>query len=84
MKLVMQVYTNNNDEQGQHSPGEIVDIPDELATEWLNRGWALPHKEADVERAVGGAPEKATGKAQQPAGRAPIPEAAGTPKAEKP
>lgn len=65
MKILMLVNTENHDEQGRHYPGEVADIPDEIAVKWLNEGWALPHKEQEVETAVSDSPEQATGKRQR-------------------
>lgn len=39
MKIKVVAYTA--DEEGQHSPGEILDMREGTALEWIKRGWAI-------------------------------------------
>lgn len=63
MKILMIAHTN--DEEGLHEPGQVIDVRDEIATDYLNRGLALPYKEDKVERATVSKPETATGHPQK-------------------
>lgn len=58
---------------GNFVPGQIAEVPDEIAAEWLNNNLALPHKEGQVETASAGAPEKATGTRQRQDAKPPEP-----------
>ena len=70
MKIKVVAYTGP-DEEGQHAPGEILDMREGTAREWIKRGWAIARpdleekpkeqqvetREAKVERAVIETPE---------------------------
>jgi hypothetical protein len=43
MKILVTAHTLT--EEGAHYPGEVVDLPDELAAEWIERQWAIKHTE---------------------------------------
>ena len=62
MKILMTAHTR--DEHGLHFPGDIIELGDEDAIDYLKRGLALPYKEP-VERAVVEKVEHATGPAQR-------------------
>ena len=40
MKIKVVAYTGP-DEEGQHAPGEILDMREGTAREWIKRGWAI-------------------------------------------
>lgn len=63
MKILMQAHTI--DENGRHYPGEEIEVPNEVAVDYINRGLAIAIKELVIERAVVGNKEHGTGKAQR-------------------
>lgn len=63
MKIKVCAYTS--DEEGEHHPGEIIDLREGTAREWIKRGWAIARPDLEeptpkIETAAHtGAPEHA-------------------------
>ena len=57
MKIEMDVSTN--DEHGQYTPGQVIDLHEAEALNYIKKGWAHPYKGKVVERAVVDAKEHA-------------------------
>lgn len=48
MKIKVIAHTNN--EEGMHSPGDILDMRDALAQEWIKKRWAIARPDLEPKR----------------------------------
>ena len=48
MKIKVVAHTSNK--EGQHVPGEIIDIREATALEWIKRGWAIARPDLEEKR----------------------------------
>lgn len=44
----IKICAHTSDEEGQHEPGEILDMREGTAREWVKRGWAIARPDLEA------------------------------------